>query len=124
MWSKLLLAAVLVFSLPLAWADEPTTVITVKVTTLKGKPIDRASVIVRLIGGRSVLKFGKKDITQYEVRTNQDGVAKVPSLPQGDFEVMVIAKGYQTYGDKMTIKDEHKTVEVKLNPPQPQYSAH
>jgi hypothetical protein len=124
MWPKLLLTAMLVFALPQAWADEPTTVITVKVMRLSGKPIDRASVIVRLIGGRSVLKLGKKDITQYEVRTNQEGIAKVPSLPQGDFEIMVIAKGYQTYGEKMTIKEDQKTVEVKLNPPQPQYSAH
>ena len=124
MWSRLLIVFALCFSLPQIRADEPTTIIKVKVTTLSGKPIDRASVVVRLIEGRSIVKFGKKQITHYEVRTNQDGIAKVPSLPQGDYEIMVIAKGYQTYGDKMTITEPEKLVEIKLNPPQPQYSAH
>ncbi len=124
MWSRLLILVALSFTLPQLWADAPMTNIKVKVTTLSGKPIDRASVVVRLNEGRSIVKLGKKQITHYEVRTNQDGVAKVPSLPQGEYEIMVIAKGYQTYGDKMKITEEEKTVEVKLNPPQPQYSAH
>jgi hypothetical protein len=124
MWSRLLILLALSFTLPQLWADTPMTNIKVKVTTLSGKPIDRASVVVRLNEGRSIVKLGKKQITHYEVRTNQDGVAKVPSLPQGEYEIMVIAKGYQTYGDKMKITEEEKTVEVKLNPPQPQYSAH
>jgi len=124
MLSRLLFVLTLTVSLPLAWGDAPVTNIKVKVTTLSGKPIDRASVVVRLLEGRSIVKLGKKQITHYEVRTNQEGVAKVPSLPQGEFEIMVIAKGYQTYGDRMKITEEEKTVEVKLNPPQPQYSAH
>ena len=37
---------------------------------------------------------------------------------------MVIAKGYQTYGDYVQVDDEERLVEIKLNPPQPQYSAH
>ena len=124
MWSRLLLIVTLTLSLPLAWAETPVTNIKVKVTTLSGKPIERAGVVVRLIEGRSIVKLGKKQITHYEVRTNQDGLAKVPSLPQGEFEIMVIAKGYQTFGEKMQITEVDKTIEVKLNPPQPQYSAH
>ncbi len=124
MRSLSLLFIALAFTLPQLWADAPTTNIKVKVTTLSGKPIDRASVVVRLNEGRSIVKLGKKQITHYEVRTNQDGIAKVPSLPKGEYEIMVIAKGYQTYGDKMQITEDEKTVEVKLNPPQPQYSAH
>jgi hypothetical protein len=124
MWFRLLVLLTFTFTLPGLWADAPTTKIRVKVTTLSGKPVDRASVVVRLDEGRSIVKLGKKQITHYEVRTNQDGIAKVPPLPQGEFEIMVIANGYQTYGDKMKITEDEKTVEVKLNPPQPQYSAH
>jgi hypothetical protein len=38
--------------------------------------------------------------------------------------VQVIAKGYQTFGNTFEVEEEEKTIEVKLNPPQPQYSAH
>jgi len=36
----------------------------------------------------------------------------------------VIAKGYQTFGQTFEVMEEEKTIEVQLNPPQPQYSAH
>jgi len=51
-------------------------------------------------------------------------VAKIPPIPQGKILVQVIAKGYQTFGETVDVSEEEKTVEVKLNPPQPQYSAH
>jgi len=111
-----------VIALPLL-ADE-TTKLQVRVTNLEGKPVDRASVVVKFLKGRSALKLGKKVYTHWETRTNQDGLAKVPELPQGQLLIQVIAKGYQTYGGTFDVNEEEKTVEVKLNPPQPQYSAH
>lgn len=111
-----------VIALPLL-ADE-TTKLQVRVTNLEGKPVDRASVVVKFLKGRSALKLGKKVYTHWETRTNQDGLAKVPELPQGQLLIQVIAKGYQTYGGTFEVNEEEKTVEVKLNPPQPQYSAH
>ena len=107
-----------------SWADAPMTSLKVKVTTLQGKPIDRASVIVNFVEGRSIVKLGKKIVTHWEVRTNQDGMAKVPSLPQGKIRIQVIAKGYQTFGEVYDVDEEDKLIAVKLNPPQPQYSAH
>lgn len=101
-----------------------TTKITVKVTSLTGKPVDRASVVVKFVEGRSVVKLGKKIITRWELRTNQEGIAKVPSLPQGKIQIQVIAKGYQTYGHVYDVDEDEHTVEIKLNPPQPQYTAH
>jgi len=101
-----------------------TTKITVKVTSLGGHPIDRASVVVKFVEGRSVIKLGKKVITHWELRTNQEGIARVPSLPQGKIQIQVIAKGYQTYGNVYDFNEDAQTVEIKLNPPQPQYTAH
>jgi hypothetical protein len=100
------------------------TKIQVKVTNLKGKPVDRASVVVRFIEGRSVAKLGKQVKTQWETRTNQEGLAKIPEIPQGKILFQVIARGYQTYGETVEINDDEKTVEIQLKPPQPQYSAH
>jgi uncharacterized GH25 family protein len=124
MLPRILLASLLLFAVPLAWSDAPTTSLRVKVMTLSGKPIDRASVVVRFVEGRSIVKLGKKQMTNYELRTNQEGIAKIPPIPQGKLHIMVIAKGYQTYGDYVQVDEEERLVEIKLNPPQPQYSAH
>jgi hypothetical protein len=94
------------------------------VLTLSGRPIDRASVIVDFVQGRSIVKLGKKVITHWEVRTNQEGLARVPALPQGQVRIQVIAKGYQTFGQLYEVEEEEKTLTIKLNPPQPQHSEH
>jgi uncharacterized GH25 family protein len=116
-------ASVLVFAMPLA-AEKELTELQVEVKNLDGKPVDRASVIVRFVEGRSKIKLGKKITTRWELRTNQQGMAKIPPIPQGKILVQVIAKGYQTYGKTHEVEEEAKTIEVKLNPPQGQYSAH
>ncbi len=118
-----MLALLAAGSVPLL-ADPPMTRLRIEVKSLGGKPVDRASVIVRFVEGRSVIKLGKKIRTSWETRTNMEGVAKIPSLPQGKILVQVIAKGYQTYGQDFDIGEDEKTIEVKLNPPQPQYSVH
>lgn len=88
------------------------------------KPVDRASVVVKFVEGRSAIKLGKQIVTTYQMRTNQDGVASIPPIPQGKIRVQVIAKGFQTYGELIEVGEEEKTVEVKLKDPQPQYSVH
>lgn len=106
-----------------AFGGEKTR-IQVVVKNLDGKPVDRASVIIRFVKGRSVVKLGKKVTTSWETRTNQDGLAKVPEMPQGTVLVQVIAKGYQTFGQQYDVDEDDKTIEIKLNPPQPQHSVH
>jgi hypothetical protein len=103
--------------------DEMTRV-TVEVKTLSGKPVERAAVTVRFVEGRSIAKFGKKITKQWELRTNHEGVAKVPELPKGKLMVMVHAKGFQTFGEVFEVLDAEKTLQVQLKPPQSQYSAH
>jgi len=105
-------------------ADTPMTKLEIQVTTMSGKPIDRAGVVVRFVEGRSVVKLGKKVRTTYEMRTSQEGIAKVPAIPQGKILIQVIAKGYQTFGHTFDVDEAEKTIEIKLNPPQTQYSSH
>jgi hypothetical protein len=100
------------------------TALQIKVTNLNGKPVDRASVVVKFVKGRSAVKLGKKMLTHWEVRTNENGLVKLPGMPQGEILVQVIAQGYQTFGQKFDLDEDDKTIEIKLNPPQPQYSAH
>jgi Carboxypeptidase regulatory-like domain len=119
----LLLPALCLWAFAL-WADTPMTKLNIVVTTQGGRPIDRAGVRVVFVEGRSVVKLGKKIKTSWELRTNQEGAAKVPTIPQGKILIQVIAKGYQTFGQTYEIDEPEKTVEIKLNTPQSQYSAH
>jgi hypothetical protein len=122
----LLLAAVL---LPAALAQPitgPMTKLTVAVHTPGGHAIDNAEVIVRWHANKKhpAERYGKEVNTTFEMRTNQEGQATMPSIPQGSILVQVNAKGYQTYGKVIDIDETEKTIEVALNPPQQQYSAH
>jgi hypothetical protein len=119
----LFLTALLLWAVA-ACAAAPMTKLTIAVKTQGGKPVDRASLVVRFVQGRSYIKLGRKIRTTFELRTNQEGEAKIPSIPQGMIRIQVIAKGYQTFGQVFEVNEEEKTIEIKLNPPQQQYSAH
>src|SRR6476661_4095158 len=88
----LLLAAVAIL------AAAPMTKLSIQVKTQGGRPVDRASVVVRFIQGHSIVKLGKAIRTTFELRTNQEGEANVPTIPQGKIRVQIIAKGFQTFG--------------------------
>jgi len=106
----------------LAGAD--TTKLQIVVTNQAGKPVDNASVIVKFVAGRSKTKFGANIRTEWDMKTNQEGVAKLPSIPQGKILVQIIAKNYQTFGETFDVDEENKTIDIKLNPPQQQYTVH
>jgi hypothetical protein len=99
------------------------TKLNIHVTTLGGRPIDRADVVVRFVRGKTLFKL-KKLRTTWELRTNQEGLAKVPEIPQGTILIQIIAKGYQTYGQNFDVDEPEKNLEIKMHPPQEQYSAH
>lgn len=100
------------------------TTLTIEVKSASGKPVDNAAVVVKFVKGRDPLKLGKNIRLTWEVRTNQEGSVKIPPIPQGNIQIQVIAKNYQTFGQTIRVDEEEKTVDVRLNAPQPQYSAH
>jgi hypothetical protein len=122
MVSRILCLAVLL-CLPMG-ADTPMTTLRIEVKTLKDRPIERASVVIDFIEGRSVAKLGKKVRRHWETRTSQEGIAKLPPIPQGKIRIQVISKGYQTFGGIFDVNEEEKTIEIKMNPPQAQFSTH
>jgi len=100
------------------------TKLNVVVTTPGGKPVEHADVVVKFVSGHSAILLGKAIRTSWEMRTNQEGIAKVPEIPQGTILIQVIASGYQTFGQKYEVYQLEKTIDIKLNSPQEQYSAH
>ena len=123
-FARALFVPVLLLGAFTAWAAAPMTKLNIVVKTESGRPIDHASVVVRFVKGHSVVKLGKAVRLTYELRTNQDGEAKAPEIPQGEIRIQVIAKGYQTFGQIFDVTEEEKTVDITLNLPQQQYSSH
>lgn len=108
--------------LPMLGANMTTLTISVKSPT--GKPVEGASVIVKFVKGHDLTKLGKKIRKEWELRTNQEGLVKIPPIPQGTILIQIIAKDYQTFGKDFDVDEEEKTLDITLNAPQPQYSAH
>src|ERR1022692_4990235 len=65
----------------------PMTKLSIQVKTQSGRPVDRASVVVRFVRGHSVVKLGKAIRTTFELRTNQEGEANIPTIPQGKIRI-------------------------------------
>ena len=98
------------------------TKLTVQVNSADtGKPINRASVIIRFRHGLNPVKM-KKIQTNWETKTSQEGTVSVPEIPMGQVTIQVIAENYQTFGDVYELTMPEQTIGIKLNRPQPQYS--
>jgi len=110
--------------LPALHGAVPMTALQVQVLSPGGKPVDRASVIVTFVKGRAKMKLYKKEFTHWQLKTNQQGIAKIPPIPQGTIKVQIIATNYQTFGDFFEVEEPEKTLTVQLKDPQAQYSAH
>ena len=106
-----------------AFAADQTN-LKIVVTNQRGTAVDNASVIVKFVQGRSATKLGAKIRKEWDMKSSQEGIVKVPAIPQGKILIQVIAKNYQTFGQTFDVEEDEKTIEIKLNPPQPQYTAH
>ncbi len=118
----ILLVLLLAMCLP-SFADSDYTLVTVKVTDDRGKPVDRANVRLVFKQGRRKLTL-KKIKRSWELKTTQEGTAKLPGIPKGDILIQVTAKNHQSFGETFTIEEDEKLVEVTLKPPQAPYSVH
>lgn len=105
-------------------ANPKMTNLEIAVTNDIGKPVESASVIVKFVEGRSKIKFGAKIREEWDLKTGPDGKVKVPPIPQGKILIQVIVKNYQTFGQTFDVQEDEKTIDVKLKPPQPQYTSH
>jgi len=119
----LLVTMLCLCSLPLFATDTTTlATLTVQVNSAEtGKPIDRASVVVRFRHGLNPVKM-KKLTTSWEMKTSQEGSATIPEMQMGEIQIQVIASNYQTFGGIFQLDKPEQTIAIKLNSPQPQYS--
>ena len=121
---RLVLLLALALPVLLLRADDLTR-LQIHVTNERGKPVDRASVIVKFLSGRSVKNLGiKKARLSWELKSSQEGMAKIPGIPKGKIMIQINAKNYQTFGDTFDIDEDERVVDIVLKDPQSQYSAH
>ncbi|HZS54859.1 MAG TPA: carboxypeptidase-like regulatory domain-containing protein [Bryobacteraceae bacterium] len=121
---RLALLALVASSALLLAGNPPECTIRVEVTNQFDKPVENAAVILDFLGEHQITKLGKRKPIHWEVRTDLEGKAHFPPVPEGTVQLQVITKKYQTYGQKIDVAGDEKKVEIKLNPPQKQYSVH
>ena len=95
---------------------EPTTTrLRIEVTAGdKNEPVDNASIYVRYVHERALLKDRKIEMN---VKTNREGIARVPDVPRGKILIQVIASGWKTFGKWYDVNEEELTVKIKLEQP-------
>jgi hypothetical protein len=97
-------------------SSEPATVkLQIHVSTKDDKPISEASVYVRFNESGGFLHHDK--LAELDLKTNQEGTAKVPAIPQGKIMIQVIAPGWHTYGQWYDINQSEQVIEIKLERP-------
>ena len=103
----------------LAGARQWTT-LRILVRDEQGRPVPRASVIVRQLKGKKLKKKG----TTFELKTSNEGSTPVPPLPRGQVLIQVISKGFRTHGGQIALTDTEQTETITLSPPLKQVSVH
>jgi hypothetical protein len=97
-------------------SSEPATVkLQIHVSTKDDKPISEASVYVRFNESGGFLHHDK--LAELDLKTNQEGTAKAPAIPQGKIMIQVIATGWHTYGQWYDINQSEQVIEIKLERP-------
>ena len=111
-------------ALPLA-ADDFTK-LEIRVSNEAGHPIENASVVVKFAGTITKAKANSnpKLRKEWDLRTTQDGSVKLPTIQKGPILIQIRADNFQTFGQVFDVQEDERLLEIKLKPPQPQYSAH
>ena len=78
------------------------------------KPVDSASVYVRYPKARM---FGREKLPEMDLKTNREGLVKVPNVPRGKVLVQVMAPGWRTYGRWYDLDQPEQTIKIKLEKP-------
>jgi hypothetical protein len=77
------------------------------------KPVENASVYLKTVEQHTI----KDKKTELNVKTNQLGVAHIPTAPQGRVLIQVVADGWKTFGHWYDITDSKQTIKIHLERP-------
>jgi hypothetical protein len=83
-----------------------------------GAPVEGAAIYLKFKEERFLRKDKKME---WRVKTNKEGKAVFPPIPEGVVLVQVVAKGWKTYGEYHTLEGPKQLLEIKLKPPKKWY---
>lgn len=79
------------------------------------KPIEDASVYVKFT---EIHKVGKDKQMEFDLKTNQEGVARAPDVPLGKVEIQIVAPKWKPFGQFYEIDQQDQTIHIELvHPP-------
>lgn len=116
---SLVLASLLIPS-ALPAAKKEMTRLNLLVLDEDGEPVPRASIVVRTLKGKKHKKIGET----FQLKTSLQGTAPLPPVKQGYILIQVIAEGFQTFGDKIELREPEQDLTITLKPPREQLSVH
>lgn len=82
-----------------------------------GKPVRNATIVLHSLNGK-----GKQQKGGFGLKSDSEGRAAYNGVPYGRLRIQVIARGLQTFGEDFEIKEPQQEIQIKLKPPQEQYS--
>jgi hypothetical protein len=82
-----------------------------------GKPVKNAEVVLHLIDNH-----GKQRQEGLELKTHDDGKAEATGIPYGKVRIQVIAPGFKTYGEDVSVDQPNLEITIKLQKPAEQLS--
>jgi hypothetical protein len=82
------------------------------------RPVPDASIYLRF---QLDPKAKKSKQSELNLKTNQEGVALSPPVPQGMILIQVIAPGWKTYGQWHNIEQAEQTLSIHLSRPTTNY---
>ena len=74
----------------------------------ENKPVSQASVYLR---------FPKEKKVELDLKTNQEGIARSPEIPQGKVLIQIVAQGWKTYGEYHDVTETEQTIQIHLLKP-------
>jgi len=79
-----------------------------------GQRVENASVYVKYVQGRWLTKDKKIEMN---VKSNREGIARIPEIPPGKVLVQVVAEGWKTFGRWYDLEEGEQTIKIRLEKP-------
>jgi hypothetical protein len=77
-------------------------------------PVTEASVYVKFT---VVRKRARDQKLEFDLKTNQEGVARAPDIPQGKVLIQIVAPGWKTFGQYYDVDSDQQTIQIALERP-------
>jgi hypothetical protein len=92
-----------------------TTRLTIIVTGGDGnKPVQEASVYLKYV---VIVKHGKDQKLELNLKTNQEGETHSPEIPQGKVLIQIVAPSWKTFGEYFDLQQDEQTIQIHLDRP-------